>query len=73
MRLEAHLTRQLTMTLDLLAQLRGQREGGTEFGALIRQVTDGLPLSLPVGKMGSFRNGHVGANGADLATVGLGD
>jgi hypothetical protein len=45
-RLEAHLSRQLRVTLDLLDRLRGDRSGGDRAGftGLLRELTGGEPL-----------------------------
>ncbi len=60
MRMEAHLTRQLGLTLDLLERLRGDGSGRGEdgVGLLVRRVASlgAAPLLLP-GSVGSFRDG----------------
>ena len=69
MRVESHLTRQLGLTLDLLARLRGEAcSGAAGVGALLRAIPSASVRSLPASAaVGSFRNG----GGADGEEAGL--
>ncbi len=56
MRVEAHLTRQLGLTLDLLEKLRGGLVRGDGVGGLVRQFAGGTPPLQLSAAVGSFRD-----------------
>ncbi len=71
MRVEAHLTRQLGLTLELLEKLRGGSvRGGDRVGVLVRQVAGGAPPPLQSSAaVGSFRSGGDGDQSNDILSA----